>query len=108
MPSELEAELDRACKLLESATPEAMDASAEALNCITRELSVLSNAPDRPIGIEEARRLRAGARRARLLLELASRFHARCWDILAGMSGGYTPQGAPAALCVRGRVSISG
>jgi hypothetical protein len=108
MPSALEVELDRACKLLESATPDAMDASAEVLEGIARELGVLSNAGDKSIGIEEARRLRAGARRARLLLELASRFHARCWDILAGMSGGYTPQGAPAALCVRGRVSISG
>jgi hypothetical protein len=107
MYSALEAELDRACKLLESATPEAMDASAEALDGIARELS-LFNAGHKSIGIEEARRLRTGARRARLLLELAARFHARCWDILAGMSGGYTPRGAPADLCVRGRVSISG
>src|SRR5579864_8932294 len=108
MPSELETELDRACKLLESATPEAMDASTEALECIARELGAISNATPKLIGIEEARRLRAGARRARLLLELASRFHVRCWDILAGMNGGYTPQGAPTALSVRGRLSISG
>jgi hypothetical protein len=78
------------------------------LDGIARELGLLVNSGHESIGIEEARRLRAGSRRARLLLELASRFHARCWDILAAMSGGYAPQGAPAALCVRGRVSISG
>jgi hypothetical protein len=108
MSSVLEAELERACKLLESAAPEAMDASAEALERIACQLGVLSNATRNSIGIEEARRLRAGACKARMLLELALRFHSRCWDIRAGMSGGYTPQGAPAALSVRSRVSLSG
>ena len=109
MSSVLEAELERACKLLESATPEAMDASAATLEGVARELGVLFDAGKRDsISVEEAQRLRAGARKARLLLELASRFHARCWDILAGMSGGYTAKGAPAALSLRGRVSLSG
>ena len=108
MSSLLEAELDRVCKLLESATPEAMDVSAETLESIARELGILFSAGHKSIGIEEARRLRAGVRKARLLLERASRFHARCWDILAGMSGGYTRLGAPEAPSIRGRVSISG
>jgi hypothetical protein len=109
MPSALEAELDRACKLLERATPEAMDASAGALEGVARELGVLlSSGKQDSISIDGAKRLRAGARKARLLLELASRFHARCRDIVAAMSGGYTAQGAPAALSVRGRISLSG
>jgi hypothetical protein len=109
MSSALEAEIERACKLLERATPETMDASAAALEGVARELGVLLNSWKRDsIGIEEAQRLRTGARKARLLLELASRFHTRCRDILAAMSGGYTALGAPAALSVRGRVSVSG
>jgi hypothetical protein len=109
MPSVLVTELERACKLLESATPEAMDASAATLEGVARELGVLFNAGQREsMNVEEARQLRAGARKARLLLDLASRFHARCWDIMAGMSGGYTAHGAPAALSLRGRVSLSG
>jgi hypothetical protein len=109
MPSILEAELERACELLESATPEAMDASVEALEGVARELGILYHAPRRSsFSLEEARRLRAKACKARLLLELAFRFHTRCWDILAGMNGGYTAEGAPATLSLRSRVSLSG
>jgi hypothetical protein len=109
MSSVLEDELERACKLLESATPEAMEASATTLEGVARELGVLFNARHRhSISVEEARRLRARACKARMLLELASRFHVRRWDIRAGMTGGYTSQGAPAALSVRGRVSVCG
>jgi hypothetical protein len=109
MSSVLEDELERACKLLESATPEAMEASATTLEGVARELGVLFNARHRhSISVEEARRLRARACKARMLLELASRFHARCWDILAGMNAGYTARGSPAALSLRGRISLSG
>jgi hypothetical protein len=109
MSTALEAEIERACKLLERATPDAMDDSAAALEGVARALGVLlSSGKQDSISIDDAKRLRARAHKARLLLELASRFHARCRDILAGMSGGYTAQGAPAALSVRGKLSVSG
>lgn len=104
MPHPLETELERACKLLESATPEAMDASAAALESVARDLALRRDS----IGPDEARRLHSAAAKARLLLDLAARFHARCRDIVAAMSVGYTAHGAPASLATRGRVSISG
>ena len=104
MLSALETELERACKLLESATPEAMDASAAALEGVVLKLTERRNSVSR----EEAIRLRTVLRRVRSLLELAARFHARWHDILAGMSGGYTSKGSPAAFHTRARVSVSG
>jgi hypothetical protein len=103
MASLLEADLERVCKLLEQATPEAMDAGGVALEAIVRQLSEQQAS----VTVEEARRLRTLARRARLLLDLAARFHSRCYDILAGMTGGYTSQGALAGYAVRGRISYS-
>ena len=103
MASALESELERACGLLEAATPEAMEASAATLEMVVRELSTRRESID----IHEARRLRAAARRARLLLQLAAQFHLRWHSILAGMTGGYTAQGVPAQFPARGRVSLS-
>ena len=103
MPSSLEADLERVCKLLEHATPEAMDATGIALEAIARRLSEQRAA----LTADEARRIRTAARRARLLLDLAARFHSRCHDILAGMAGGYTSQGALAGYPARARVSLS-
>jgi hypothetical protein len=100
----LEADLERACRLLESATPQAMDESAAMLEDVVRDLT----ARRALIGVEEARRLRNAARKARMLLELAARFHSRWHDILGGMTGGYTAQGSAAALSRRGRLSVSG
>jgi hypothetical protein len=104
MPSALEAELERACRLLESASPQAMDEGGAALEAVVRDLTLRRDS----IGVEEALRLREGARKARLLLNLAARFHARWYDILAGMAGGYTDKGSPAALSTRARISVSG
>ncbi len=103
MKTTLEDELERACRLLETATPEAMDASAAALEGVARDLSVRSER----VGVAEARRLHALARRARMLLELVARFHARCRDILATSSGGYTAYGSPAEFAPRGRTLAS-
>lgn len=103
MVSALESELERACSLLETATPEAMEASAAALEIVARELGARRESID----IREARRLRALTRRARLLLQLAARFHSRWHSILAGMAGGYTAQGVPAEFAPRGRMSLS-
>lgn len=104
MSSALESALENACKLLELATPEAMDASVTALEGVAREFGERRAS----IGAAEARRLRAGARKARLLLDLAAGFHARWHDILAGMAVGYTAKGAPSELSPRTRISVSG
>jgi len=103
MKTTLEDELRRACRLLETATPEAMDASAGVLEGVARDLG----ARRAQIGAAEARRLRILAQRARMLLELAARFHARWRDIVATSNGGYTPYGSPAELTTRARTLAS-
>jgi hypothetical protein len=104
MNSPLEADLERACKLLEYAHPGALDESAVILQSVACRLAAQCDA----IPVEEALRLRAAARRVRFLLDLAAQFHSRWRDILAAMCGGYTAAGAPVALASRGRISISG
>lgn len=104
MTPALESELERACKLLELATPEAMEASASALDAVARGLSEWRGT----VSPEQVKRLRATARRARLLLQLAAQFHSRWHNILAGMAAGYTAQGTPANLESRRRISVSG
>lgn len=100
----LEAEVERACKLLELATPEAMEASAAALESVARELAERRFS----VSSEEASRIRKSARRARLLLDLSARFHTRWHDLLAAMTGGYTVKGAPADFAAPARISLTG
>lgn len=107
--SRLELELERACKLLESAAPQALEESARVLESVAGELTANRGA----IGIEEARRIREAARKARFLLDSADRFHARWRALLAGMAAGYNALGAPADPGIQGlatsrRVSVSG
>jgi hypothetical protein len=103
MKTTLEDELRCACQLLETATPEAMDASAGVLESVARDLGIRRA----HIGAAEARRLRALMQQARMLLELAARFHARWRDIVATSSGGYTALGSPAELTTRARTLAS-
>lgn len=102
--SGLESDLERACSLLEAAGPEAIDASAILLQDLAQRLGDERASLTR----EQAQRLRAGARKARMLLELAGRFHRRWHAILAGIEGGYTIRGAPAEIPARRRMSVSG
>ncbi len=90
MPT-LEAELEGACKLLESGGLDAMDASAAALEWVARVLTLRGDC----LTQAEVARLRRSLQRARLLLDGAARFHTRWHNILAGMSGGYTAEGRP-------------
>jgi hypothetical protein len=103
-------ELERICKLLESPTPASLDRCGAAMQRVIGELEEkrkwMSQAGE--AGVAEARRLRSAIRRARALLNLAANYHARWRCILAGMSGGYTVNGAPAPLPSRALVSIRG
>jgi hypothetical protein len=104
------AELESVCKLLESPTPAVLDRCAAIMERVTGELWAgrkwMAQAGE--TGVAEARRLRVVVRRARALLQLASNYHTRWRDILAGISGGYTARGAPAPILARVRVSIQG
>jgi hypothetical protein len=104
MAASIEAELERACTLLELATPDAMNESALALEHAARELAAQRESITR----DEAVRVQTIARRARLLMDLAARFHARWYAMLGAMTGGYTAQGSPAEFSARPRLSISG
>jgi hypothetical protein len=104
MQSALETELERACKLLELADAQSIEDSVAAFE----EVALTLAARRETLGIEEARRLQAAARKAGMLLNLAARFHTRWRDILSSMGAGYTAHGSPAALPTRARISISG
>ena len=104
------AQLERVCTLLESPSPETLDACAAAMERVIGELNAgrIWMAQAGETGVAEARRLRSVVQRARALLDLAANYHFRWRRILAGMSGGYTYRGAPAALHSEARVSIQG
>ena len=109
MACRLEIELETACKLLERASPEALEESARRLQSVAAEMA----AQPQSIGTEEARRIREAARKARLLLDSAARFHSGWCAVLGGMAAGYTAQGSPADLSsarlgISGRMSVSG
>ena len=101
--------LESACSLLQDASPEALEQSAAILHTVTGELNAIRRAEARRISIEEIRRIRALAHKARFLLDSAARFHTRWQAILAGMTAGYGAAGAPAAIPgAGGRLRVSG
>ncbi len=104
------AQLERVCTLLESPDPATLDLCAAAMARVIGELDAgrkwMAQAGE--TSAAEARRLRSVIHRARALLDLAANYHFRWRRILAGMSGGYTYRGAPAALHSEARVSIQG
>jgi hypothetical protein len=108
-------ELERVCKLLESPTPATLDRCAAIMAGVIcqleagrREMAQAGEGVFQQNSVAEARRLRPVVHRARTLLELAARYHARWRGMLAGMSGGYTVRGAPAPILSRARISIQG
>ncbi|HEX3878450.1 MAG TPA: hypothetical protein VHW24_15780 [Bryobacteraceae bacterium] len=102
-PAELAAELDRVCRLLELATPPAMEESTAVLQTVVCELS----AANLSIQPAEALKLRTGVRKARLLLESAARFHRRWQEIVCGTGGGYTAERSLEQLSGSGRIRLS-
>jgi hypothetical protein len=102
--------LDQVCALLMTPSPEALDAAAAILGRVVADVAeagrrVRSGAAAEA---EEYRGIRRGVRRARILLEKASAYHAGWAAWLGSFTSGYGPGGAAQAPVARGRLSIEG
>jgi len=110
-------EVDRACELLVSASPESLDRCTQILETAGLQLAQLKPQPSERTargGIEdsesllEAHRLGASVLRAARLLEGAYTFHFT-WNRLRGaMTFGYTERGDPAPVPGVSRISTQG
>ena len=106
------AEVDRACNLLIASTPEALNDCQNALERAVAALeefrSYCQEVPPDPGAKSLAQALRRDLARPRRLLENLAAFY-RGWErILGTMSGGYTANGAPAAVARQGRFCCRG
>jgi hypothetical protein len=112
--AEVQAEVQRACDLLRSPTPAAVDRCSIALaSAISRlvDWSKRFHGGDRVsnrLALEEARRLRASVHRAAGLLESAAAYHAGWRKALGSLCAGYTASGAPADAAPPGRLCMRG
>lgn len=107
-------EVQRACDLLRSPTPAAVDRCSVVLgSAIARlvewrkQFRAQSPASNRLV-LEEARRLRASVHRAARLLESAAAYHSGWRKALGALCAGYTASGAPADAAPPGRLFLRG
>jgi len=104
------AQLDSACDLLISPTPEVLDRCSILLESASREMaecqSRIAEVRGDPAAIEEAWRVRRSFLRAGKLLANAARFHANWMSIRGALTGGYTDRGEPAPVRHAGRICI--
>jgi hypothetical protein len=107
-------QVDRACDLLISPTPTALDSCSHLLETACSRLAQLQprlcQGAGNPAAKEEARRLRAAIMCAGRLLENALSFHVNWGRLLGALSAGYTERGepAPAPVSHRGRICLQG
>jgi hypothetical protein len=105
-------EVERACRSLVLASPQALTASEGALGRAAEALRQGHATGDwKPAG-EGARielsRLQAAIRRAGRLLASASQYHAGWLRTLSAMTGGYSPRGEAAPMQDMRRMSVEG
>ena len=105
-------QVERACGLLVSSSPEFLDGCPglleRACSVMAESRPWLSGARGDPDALEEARRLQIAVRHAARLLENAGEYHAKWNRILGAMTGGYTTRGDPAPVIRPGRVCLTG
>jgi hypothetical protein len=105
-------EVDRACALLVSPSPEALDRCSRVLETAGSRLEEwrprLREGIGNPAALEQARRLQAAVRRAGRLLEGASSFHLNWSRWLGAVSAGYTERGDPAPVPRGNRILVRG
>jgi hypothetical protein len=105
-------EVHRACELLIASSPDALNDCSEALQraaAILREFRAdIREYPQGPDARPLALQLKSDVLRAGRLMERLAVFY-RGWErILGAMSGGYTSNGAPAAVDRQGRICCRG
>jgi hypothetical protein len=103
-------QLDAACALLLSPTPDAVDRCATQLESTGSRLAgvcdQMAAAQGDPAAIEEARKVRRSFERASRLLDSAAQFHQNWQAVRGALTGGYTNRGEPALLRHNGRVCL--
>jgi hypothetical protein len=107
-----QSEVKRACNLLITPTPEALnhcqDALARAVSALTEFRSQCEEVPAGSAVMAMACALRVEVLRARRLLENLASFY-RGWERIFGtMSAGYTAGGDPAPVARKGRLCCRG
>ena len=99
-----QAGLEKVCALLTAPTPEVLDRTAVILASVAAEIGRGWRAqPGRDL-----RGIRQAARRASILLEKASAYHAGWLACLGSRTGGYRAGGAAAAVVPQRRLSLEG
>ena len=104
--------LESACGQLIAGTAEAVEQCEPFLaDAIEKVEETCRNwrdqAPD-SAEIAELRSLRGQVQVAQQLIRNGMNYHARWNQLLAAMVGGYTAEGDPPPLCVRGSISLAG
>ncbi len=106
------AEVDAACQILLSPTPEELDQCAARLAAALAHVTDCRTAAQSDVSAEqprrEAHRLGRSLRRAHRLLEAAAAFHNGWVRCLGAMCAGYTNRGEPAAVERGGRILVRG
>jgi hypothetical protein len=105
--------LERACELLLSPSPAALDQCTPLLEAAVTKITACRAALTGPVRTEpsayaEGRRLQAAVRRARRLLESAAEYHQNWARRMGAMSAGYDSRGEPAAVDRGRRLIIRG
>jgi len=112
--AEVRAEVQRACDLLRTPTPAAVDLCAAVIGAAISRLGAWRkrfqghDRADGRLALGEAARLSAAVRRAGRLLESAAFYHAGWRRALGSLCAGYTASGAPADAARPGRLYVRG
>jgi hypothetical protein len=104
------AQLDSACDLLLSPTPDALDRCSVLLESASHQMAAcqsrIADARGDAAAIEAAWQVRRSFVRAGKLLENAARFHGDWLAVRGAMTGGYTNRGEPAPVRHTGRICL--
>lgn len=103
--------VERACALLLSPSPEALDQCAPLVEAAVAVVAACREALEPPVepgAAAEGRRLQAQVRRAWCLLEAAAAYQNNWAKRLATLTAGYNRRGEPAAVASSSRMSLRG
>ena len=110
--SAIRLELERACSLLTTPSPECMESCTAALQLAAAQLAECQPGwrlqAGNPAALEEAWRLRNTFSHAGRLLGHAAEYHANWVRLRGAMAGGYLAGGEPAAVVRANRICLAG
>ena len=102
-------DVQRACEMLVSPTPQILDQCFVLLETTTQDLAGCREEPGgNPAALQEALQLHAAVHHAKALLDGAFAFHQAWARRLGAMTAGYTPHGEPACVAGGFRLVVRG